>query len=297
MNRLDELFRQAVSAIDAGDASVLDRLLAAHSELLSARLDDPGAWLRDKVGDAVAPGGFFERPYLLWFVAEDPVRHGKLPANIASLARSIIRAAAAARVESLPHQLSYALQLVSLSWIARQCNVQIELIDVLVDAGASPAGQPDHALVNGNMAAAQHLVTRGAPLTLSTALCLKRWEDAARLLPAATDRQKQFALVLVALRGHADAIQWLVERGVDINRPSEDLYSHATPVHHAVGSGSLASVRALVEAGAALGAQDTAWNATPLGWAEYYVDCATVGNDLKEHAAIADYLRSRTELP
>jgi peptide-methionine (S)-S-oxide reductase len=43
------------------------------------RLESPGAWLRDKVGGAL--DGFFRQPYLLWFVAEDPVRNGKLPGN------------------------------------------------------------------------------------------------------------------------------------------------------------------------------------------------------------------------
>ena len=85
---LDSLFRDAVSAIDAGDVTALERLLAAHSRLVRERLDSPGAWLRDKVGGALA--GFFEKPYLLWFVAEDPVRNGKLPKNIAEVARTII---------------------------------------------------------------------------------------------------------------------------------------------------------------------------------------------------------------
>src|SRR5437016_10574785 len=88
---LDSLFREAVSAIDAGDLASLERLLAMHPELVRARLDSAGAWLRDKVGGAL--DGFFRQPYLLWFVAEDPVRNGKLPGNIAAVARAIIQAA------------------------------------------------------------------------------------------------------------------------------------------------------------------------------------------------------------
>jgi Protein of unknown function (DUF3303) len=95
-NLLDSLFRDAVAAIDAGDVPTLERLLAEHPELLSDRLGAPGAWLRDKVGDAL--DGFFERPYLLWFVAEDPVRNRKLPANIAQVAQAMIRAAERTRV-------------------------------------------------------------------------------------------------------------------------------------------------------------------------------------------------------
>jgi hypothetical protein len=54
---LDSLFREAVSAIDVGNVSELQRLLAAHPRLVRDRLDSPGAWLRDKVGYAL--DGFF----------------------------------------------------------------------------------------------------------------------------------------------------------------------------------------------------------------------------------------------
>src|SRR5688572_7947099 len=84
---IDALFQKAVSAIDAGDVTVLEQLLAAHPELVRERLEAPGAWLREKVGRAL--DGF--KPYLLWFVAEDPVRNGKLPRNIAQIASTIIR--------------------------------------------------------------------------------------------------------------------------------------------------------------------------------------------------------------
>ena len=171
---LDDLFRAAVSAIDAGDITELNHLIAAHPSLLSARLETPGSWLRDQVGNAI--DNFFHRPYLLWFVAEDPVRKGVLPANIVEVAQTIVRAAKHAGVANLQEQLDYALRLVSWSWIARQCDVQIALIDTLIDAGASLDGNPDNALVNSNFEAAAHLVERGAPLTLSTALCLEQWE-------------------------------------------------------------------------------------------------------------------------
>src|SRR5262245_5899023 len=88
---LDSLFRDAVSAMDAGDAPRLEHLLAEHPRLVWDRLASPGAWLRDKAGDAL--DGFFQRPYLLWFVAEDPVRNGRLPGNIAQVARTIIQTA------------------------------------------------------------------------------------------------------------------------------------------------------------------------------------------------------------
>lgn len=65
---LDPLFREAVSAIDAGDVSALEHLLATHPKLVRDRLD---------YGE-----GYFRQPYLLWFVAENPIRNDKLPRNI-----------------------------------------------------------------------------------------------------------------------------------------------------------------------------------------------------------------------
>ena len=52
-------------------------------------------------------------------------------------------------------------------------------------------------------------------------------------------------------------------------RVKPDLFSHATPVHHAVWSGSLAAVKVLVEAGAALNARGTVHGGTPLRQAEH----------------------------
>ena len=86
---LDDFFQRAVSAIDAGDVRELEHLVTVDPRLVRERLNTPGAWLRDKLGSAL--DGFFERPYLLWFVAEDPVRNGRLPGNIADVTRVIIR--------------------------------------------------------------------------------------------------------------------------------------------------------------------------------------------------------------
>jgi peptide-methionine (S)-S-oxide reductase len=276
----DALFREAVSAIDAGDREVLEALLVAHPELVAERLAEPGPWLREQVGAAL--DGFFERPWLLWFVAEDPVRNGRLPGNVAALAQAIVDAALREAVASLQEQLDSTLRLVSWSWIARECGVQIALIDVLADAGAALDGNPDNALVNGNREAAAHMVDRGARLTLGTALCLERWDDLDRLVEDPGDREMQFALILAALNGKAEALRRILPLGVELNAPSPDLFSHATALHHAVWSGSLEAVRVLVDAGADLGARDEVWQGTPRNWAEH-----------SENAEIAAYLMER----
>src|SRR5262249_35548014 len=149
--------------------------------------------------------------------------------------------------------------------------VQIALIDVLMDAGASAEGSPNNALVNGNFAVAAHLVERGASLTLAAALCLERWDDVDRLAPDASAENRQFGYILAALNGRSEAVARMIRFGVELNASCPDLYSHATALHHAVSSGSMDTVQVLVEAGADLEAKDTAFHGTPLGWAEHYL--------------------------
>jgi ankyrin repeat protein len=286
---IDRRFQQAVAFIGSGDVPALERLLTDHPELARERLTTAGPWLRDKIGDAL--DGFFKDPDLLWFASEDVPVHGHLPENIPEVTSAILRAARGA--PGLQEQLDSALRLVCWSGVARRCGVQVALIDALLDAGASPDGGPDNALVNGHATVAEHLVARGAKLTLASAACLGRWDEARRLSATASESEKQFALVLAALNGRAEAVKRMVEAGADVNRPSADLYAHGTPLHHAVYSGSPETVRALVEAGADSGKRDTAWNGTPLGWAEHYLSERKDDDSQRRYGEIADYLRAR----
>ncbi|HEY2432811.1 MAG TPA: ankyrin repeat domain-containing protein [Vicinamibacterales bacterium] len=287
---LDQWFERAVDTIDRGDLPTLDRLLEEHPELVSRRLDAPGAWLRERVGGAL--DGFFKAPYLLWFVAEDPVRQNRLPANIVEVAGRIIEAARRHARESLPDQLDQALRLVAWSGVAARCGMQLALIDLLVEAGASPAANANNALVNRHVAAAERLIQLGGRLTLAAALCLDRWDEVPRLFAEANPGQRQFALVLAALNGTAAAVRWMLAAGVSPNQPSADLFSHGTPLHHAVCSGSLDTVQAFVEGGADQTIADTAWNGTPLGWADHYVS-SVEPERRSRYEEIARYLDSK----
>ena len=102
------------------------------------------------------------------------------------------------------------------------------------------------------------------------------------------------AFVLAALNGKATALQCMIDLGIDVNLPSQDLYSHATPLHHAVCSGSLEAVSVMVDAGASLTIKDKAEEGTPLGWAEYYASTSR-GERAQRYAEIADYLRSHND--
>jgi hypothetical protein len=289
---LDDLFRQAVEAIDAGDLAALNRQLADHPRLAQERLTKPGRWLRDQVGDAL--GGFFKAPFLLWFVAEDPVRNRRLPGNIVDITNAIIDAARRTGAKNLQEQLDYALCLVAWSGVAADFGVQLPLIDALIDAGAAPALNANNALVNSHIAAAERILERGGEVTLASALCLGRWEDAERLAREATVEQRQFAFILAALTGRAEGVRRVLDLGAGINQRTRELYSHATALHHAVCSGSLDTVKVLVDAGADTRAKDKVYGGTPLGWAKHYLGEARDDESRARYAAIAAYLEERS---
>ena len=184
-----------------------------------------------------------------------------------------------------------------------QCGVQIDLVDVLVDAGASVDGlhvyggrygaHSDSAIYNKSFAAAERLLERGAAVTLSTALGLERWPDVERLLPGATLAEKQDAFVQAAMNGQAEALRCMLAAGVDPTTTSARNQTHGTALHHAVCSESLDAVKVLVEAGADLARRDTIYDGTPLGWALYGQSQANEDANAKRCADIAQYLRER----
>jgi peptide-methionine (S)-S-oxide reductase len=266
---MDPLFEEALSALDAGDVSALERLLGSHPELVRDRLDS---------GE-----GYFRHPYLLWFVAENPIRKGTLPRNIAQVTRTILQAVERHAADTLREQIGYALALVCSGRVAREQGVQRELIDVLAGTGADLDGALVPALAHRELAAAEQLLERGAVLTLLAAVCTGRADAAARLLPTASVADRQAALAGAALYGKADSLTLLIPLGVDLsayNPPG--FHPHGTVLHHAVDSGSLAAVKVLVEAGADLAAKDRIYQGTPLDWAEHL-----------QRPEIAAYLREK----
>jgi peptide-methionine (S)-S-oxide reductase len=279
--KLDERFREAVGALDAGDVGELERLLAAHPSLVRERLEAPGDWLREVVGGAL--DGYFRHPYLLWFVAGNPVRNERLPANVPEMARAIIRTAERERVPSLPEQLGYTLGLVCTGRVPRESGVQLGLIDVLVDAGAEP-GSGTGALAGGNLAAAGHLIERGGRVTLASAVCLDRTADAERLVAQASEEERQTALAAAALNGNAAGVMMVIGFGVEMDAFGTDFHPHGTALHHAVSSGSLDTVKVLVEARAQLDQRHKIYDGTPLDWAEH-LGFAEIAGFLRERGA------------
>ncbi len=262
----DQTFRRAVELLDAGDVDGLRAHLDTHRGLIHQRVVLEGR-------------NYFRNPALLAFVAENPTRHGKLPPNILEVTRAILDAGA----KSDQAALNETLGLVSSGSVARECGVQIALIDLLCAYGAHPDSGMAPTLPHGEFEAANALIRNGARIDLTVAAALGRLEDARGLLATASSEERHGALALAAHFGHTEIVRWLLDAGEDPNRYNPvGIHSHSTPLHQAALAGHFDVVRLLVERGARLDLTDTMWQGTAEGWATH-----------AGKTEIAEYLRAR----
>lgn len=266
-------FAQAVALIDQGDVEELRQLIEQRPGILAMRSAEDGS----KHGD------YFAHPYVLWHVAENPVRNGKLPANITEVTRTLVDLARTHGVKSLGTQLNYTISLVASGKVPRECGVQEALLETLVDLGASPDCL-DSALANEEMGAAQTLIRLGAPMDVSACAALGETNRMKELLPEADEESRRRALALAAINGQSRACRILVDLGVDPNEYNpEGAHAHATPLHNAISAGHLEAVETLVTRGADTTIKDKLWDGDATGWAEY-MNQPEIGSFLKEAA-------------
>jgi hypothetical protein len=260
----DPTFRRAVELIDSGETAGLRAHLKQHPQLSRSRVVFEG-------------GNYFRNPTLLEFVAENPVRHGKLPRNIVDLAKVILDSGVelAARNETL--------MLVATGSVPRECGLQLPLINLLCDHGADPDSAIQAAALHGKLQSVDALLKRGARIDLPVAAALNRIDDFRRMLPSASSEARHLALALASQYGHVEIARLLLDAGENPNRYNPvGGHSHTTPLHQAAGAGFEELVHLLVERGAKLDQKDILWHATPAGWAQY------AGN-----TEIAQYLRDQ----
>src|SRR5208337_2222393 len=247
----DATFRRVVELLDAGNVADLRAHLHQHPDLVHQHVAFEG-------------GNYFRHPTLLEFVAENPVRHGTLPANIVDVTRVILDAG----VEQ--SALNETLMLVSTGSVARECRLQLPLIDLLCDYGADPNSAIHATALHGEFEAVNALIRRGARIDLPVAAALGRFEDARRLLAGANTENRHLALTLAADFGHVEIVRLLLDAGEDPNRYNPvGGHSHTTPLHQAAGRGHDEVVQLLVERGARLDLKDILWRATPADWARH----------------------------
>jgi peptide-methionine (S)-S-oxide reductase len=237
--------------------------------------------------------GYFKNPYLLYFIADNPVRNDKLPANIPEITRFLIRQAKDNASESFHQQINYTLGLVATGRIAAESGMQIELMDLLMDAGAIP-GDGLGALAHGNKAAAAHLVKRGGKISLGAAVGLAYNEDdISKLLTNASEDEKMVALTVAAFYGDDEMISFLLIKGIKPGGYPDNksgFHSHATPLHQAVYSASLEAIKLLIKAGAMQDVKDKIYGGTPLEWAIHLQKETANEQEKKKYKEIEDYL-------
>lgn len=278
----DPVFQKAVEAIDSGDLPGLQQLLQTNPDFVTRRLETPDT-------------GYFARPFLLWFVADNPIRHEKLPLNIVEITSAVIEALQKNPGNDYQYQVDYTLGLVSTGRIPKECAVQIQLMELLIQKGARVKGNVLGPIGQHNFEAAKLLLDKGADYNLATAVGLGVVDDVKKLITKATASELYVSLVVASYFGMTGMISLLLEAGADVNghgQPEDfgGFHSHATAIHQAVASGSLEAVKLLLLAGANPDATDKAYNATPLDWAMHM---QTEGNDegvKKKYKEIEKYL-------
>jgi hypothetical protein len=271
------LFLQAIAALDAGDEIELDRLLEEHPGLAGFR---PGVPL-----PGLPTESYFRNPCLLWFIADNPIRNGHLPADIVRIAGNILAHLQRHPPSDLQVQLDYALGLVATGRIPKEAGVQIELIDLLIDAGATP-GNGIGALANGNPEAARHLIEKSRRLTLAAAAGLGWLKEVQQLVGQASEQEQQLALVVATFYGRTEVLAWLLGLGVNPNvypSPDSGFHSHGTALHQAVSSRSPEAVRMLIAAGADSRLKDLQYDGTALDWADYLLREEINSPEEREH--------------
>ena len=281
----DTFFREAVEAIDTGNIASLQQLLETNTELVTKRLDTPNE------------EGYFKNPYLLWFVADNPIRHEKLPPNIVEVTKTIVETLQKSNDSNYQYIIDYTLGLVCTGRIPKECGVQIPLMELLIDNGARVKGSVLGTIGQHNFEAAKFLLDNGSDYNLATAVGLNKMDDVKRLIKTATASELYVALVVASFFGKADIISLLIRAGADVNGSGKEdfggFHSHASALHQAVSSGSLEAVKILLEAGANLNNTDKAYSGTPLDWAMYMQTEENDETTKKKFKEIENYLSSK----
>jgi ankyrin repeat protein len=111
------------------------------------------------------------------------------------------------------------------------------------------------------------LAARGARVDNLAATAGLGWlAQTAAFIPNADSLARHKAVALAAQHGHTEVLRLLLDAGEDPSRHNpEGNHGHSTPLHQAVWSDHLDTVRLLVERGARLDIRDTIYQGTPLG--------------------------------
>ncbi len=254
---VDPAFRRAVDLLDAGDADGLREHLAMHPQLVHQHVS--------------FDGNYFTRPTLLHFTAENPVRHGKLPANICDLVDVIVDAGADVNASSHPDRRETVIALVASGCVPRQCGLTVALLENLVQHGADPNDGFGAGLGHGETLACLTLHRLGAELNLAGAAGLGLTDQVQQMLAGADEAQRRMALAAAVTHHQVESVRLLLQAGVD-PKPfnPEGFHAHGTPLHHAASGNDVKIARLLLDHGARFDAPaDKLFGGHPADWAAH----------------------------
>ena len=268
----ESVFESAVEAIISGSNTTLSRLLFKHPELIDARSQRSHS------------------STLLHYVSANGVEDDRqiTPSNIVEITQILLKAGADVNALSFAYGSSTTLSLVASSCHPERAGVQIELMDTLLDAGASLDGALLAAVQNGRTEAAEHLVKRGAPIdNIVSAAALGRLDLVQRFWNVAIQQQGDRAFIVACLYGRTNIVDYLLQRGVN-PRAGEEIGQ--TGMHFAAHGGHLDTIRLLVDRKVPLDVRNV-YGASVLGQAEW-----SEANEPKpDHPAIIALLRSQQQ--
>jgi hypothetical protein len=251
----DESFHAAVDAIHAGDVAALGRLLDDEPRLLRERIREPEAYR------IAARHQYFLDPKLFWFVANNPTRVERMPANIVGVARVMIDRG----VDK--SDLDYTLELTTTSSVAREQGHQLPLMRLLLGAGAEPTRTTIvTTAAYRELDALRAMVDAGQPIDAPIAAALGSDALLRDLLTSADTDDIQTAFGLAVINGHVDAARIALDAGADANAPLP-VHAHSSALHQAAIDDRVELIELLLAHGARTDRRDTIWDATPLGWA------------------------------
>lgn len=273
-------FESAADAIVIGDIAKLDRLLRENPELIRERSTRE------------------HRAALLHYVAANGVENYRqeTPKNAVDIAELLLERGAEVDAEADVYGGgARTLGLAATSVHPFKAGVQNELIDVLLKHGARLDRGIVHAcLANGRPEAAEYLVARGATLDLDEAAGVGRldvvkrfFNDDGSLKAPATHAQMQSGFSGACAYGHAEVVDFLLERGMDVDVRLNAHGRGHTALHVAAFHARVDIVKALLRLGAPVDVTDATWGTTPLIWALHAWSHEPTAPPEQYHAVVA----------
>jgi ankyrin repeat protein len=131
------------------------------------------------------------------------------------------------------------------------------------------------AMENAGPAVLAMLQEAGAKIDFTSALALRRYDLAQAMLKddpsrIGPDGHDTITLHLAVSKKDLSAIKWLLEHGVDVNAKRMMWGCNHTALHMTMEHGALDIARMLLDAGADPNVRDDKYDATALGWAEFF---------------------------